>query len=70
MSSFDGPAAKRARLEDSLEPEGVWAQKIKGPVNLAISAPVIPEWNLDGQTFGIAIDVKATVSYSKIGVAF
>jgi hypothetical protein len=62
MSSFDGPAAKRARLEDSLEPEELWTQKINGPVNLAILAPVIPEWNLDGQTFGITSDVRATVS--------
>lgn len=61
MSGFDGPASKRARLEDNLEPEELWIQQIKGPVNLAISAPVSSEWNLNGQTFGITADVKSTV---------
>ncbi|KAI6174614.1 Splicing factor 3A subunit 1 [Aphelenchoides bicaudatus] len=62
LSSFDAPASKRPRLEDNLEPEELWVRQVVGPISLAISAPALPEWNLNGQTFGITADVTSTVA--------
>lgn len=64
FSGFNEPAAKRARLEDNLEPEEVWMEQIKGPINLMVTAPVSTEWNLDGQTFNVSVDIKSTVRLS------
>lgn len=61
LVGFDGPASKRARLEDNLEPEELWVQQVRGNITIVIATPIASEWNLEGQTYGINLDVKSTV---------
>lgn len=62
-SAFDeGPAAKRIRMEEDFEPEGIWLQRVHGHINVQIQTPPTSEWNLEGKTFNIGLDITSPVS--------
>lgn len=67
----DGPAAKRARTEDSLVPEGDWARRFGGPIKFQVAVPHVsdkPEWRLMGQTLTLTLPLTDPVSVVKAKV--
>ncbi|XP_028026204.1 splicing factor 3A subunit 1 [Bombyx mandarina] len=64
----EGPAAKRARTEDALEPEGAWLARHPGAVPLQVSLPAAPEraeWRLDGRAVPLTLPLSAAVAELK-----
>ncbi|XP_064080523.1 splicing factor 3A subunit 1-like [Macrobrachium nipponense] len=64
----EGPAAKRARTEDTLVPEEDWARRFPGPVKFQVAVPQVsdkPEWRLMGQTLSLTLPVTDPVSVVK-----
>ncbi|KAK4319739.1 hypothetical protein Pmani_009394 [Petrolisthes manimaculis] len=67
----DGPAAKRARTEETLVPEMDWARRFNGPVKFQVIVPVVadkPEWRLSGQTLTLSLPLTDPVSVVKAKV--
>ncbi|XP_049870646.1 splicing factor 3A subunit 1 isoform X2 [Pectinophora gossypiella] len=61
----EGPAAKRPRTEDALEPEGSWLARHPGPVTLQVSVPSLPErseWRLDGRALALSLPLATSVA--------
>uniref|UniRef100_A0A915LCR9 Ubiquitin-like domain-containing protein n=2 Tax=Meloidogyne javanica TaxID=6303 RepID=A0A915LCR9_MELJA len=58
-------AAKKFRVDDALEPEELWLQKVSGQITVKLSTPQTDEWNLKGQTFTIQLEITSTVSALK-----
>jgi len=54
-------AAKKFRVDDALEPEELWLQKVSGQITVKLSTPQTDEWNLKGQTFTIQLEITSTV---------
>merc|ERR550517_1376107 len=64
----DGPAAKRARGEDSLIPEAEFMARNPPQVTFKVMAPVFgdkPEWNLHGQVLQMTLSLRDQVSAIK-----
>ncbi|KAK0088919.1 hypothetical protein PV325_010240 [Microctonus aethiopoides] len=62
------PPAKKLRTEDSLIPEQQFLARNKGPVQLNIVVPLMPEkpeWKLNGQTMNITMQPNETVAAMK-----
>lgn len=60
-SSDEGPPNKRTRPEDNLENEEEWLKKVNGSININITTPMTQEWDLNGKTTQISIDITSTV---------
>lgn len=58
----DGPPNKRARPEDNLESEEEWLKRVQGSISLSITTPMTQEWDLNGKTSQILIDITSTVN--------
>ncbi|KAJ2947293.1 hypothetical protein O0L34_g17009 [Tuta absoluta] len=68
MEEDEGPSAKRARTEDSLEPESNWLARHPGPQTLQVSIPLAPErseWRLDGRVVSFTLPLQAPVAELK-----
>ncbi|XP_047025658.1 splicing factor 3A subunit 1 [Helicoverpa armigera] len=64
----EGPAAKRARTEDALEPEHSWLARHPGPVPLQVALPSLPEraeWRLDGRALALSVALSSSVAELK-----
>ncbi|KAG6441665.1 splicing factor 3A subunit 1 isoform X2 [Manduca sexta] len=64
----EGPAAKRARTDDSLEPETTWLTRHPGAVPLQVVLPSLPEraeWRLDGRSLPLSLPLSTTVAEVK-----
>ncbi|XP_071528382.1 splicing factor 3A subunit 1 [Panulirus ornatus] len=64
----EGPAAKRARTEETLVPEAEWTRRFSGPVKFQVAVPVVadkPEWRLAGQTLSLTLPLTDPVSVVK-----
>lgn len=67
----EGPAAKRARTEETLVPEAEWTRRFSGPVKFQVAVPVVtdkPEWRLSGQTLTLTLPLTDPVSVVKAKV--
>ncbi|KAG7167454.1 splicing factor 3A subunit 1-like [Homarus americanus] len=67
----EGPAAKRARTEETLVLEVEWARRFNGPVKFQVAVPVVadkPEWRLAGQTLTLTLPLTDPVSVVKAKV--
>lgn len=61
----DEPAGKRARTEDSLEPESAWLSRHGGVAALQVCLPAAPdrsEWRLDGRALRYSLPLTTLVS--------
>ncbi|XP_075976034.1 splicing factor 3a subunit 1 isoform X2 [Anticarsia gemmatalis] len=64
----EGPAAKRARTEDALEPEMSWLARHPGPAPIQVALPSLPEraeWRLDGRSLPMSVSLSTTVAELK-----
>jgi len=62
------PPNKRVRMEDSLEPEGKWLQKISGTISVNVSTPTSQEWSLEGKNIELSLDITSTVATLKSSI--
>lgn len=60
-SDETGPPSKRPR-EEMLMPEKQWMQRVPGQITVVVSTPQNEEWNLQGQTFNVQLDISSAVS--------
>lgn len=68
MMDPDEPANKRARGEDHLIPENVFAQQNPSPVTFQVVCPVMAEksdWNLTGQAIAVTLPLNESISAVK-----
>lgn len=61
----DGPSAKRSRLEEDFEPEGVWLQRVQGNITVNVQTPQSDEWKLEMKTVPVSLDVASPVNALK-----
>ncbi|KAI1701779.1 pre-mRNA splicing factor PRP21 like protein domain-containing protein [Ditylenchus destructor] len=60
------PPSKRFRVEEAaLEPEDLWLRKYSGQIGVNVATPQTTEWNLEGKTFKVSLDMSSMVTALK-----